>query len=52
LQSGIFPENVESLALHQHAGFRIVGRRERIGQHRGVWRDVITIERRSMIAGR
>jgi L-amino acid N-acyltransferase YncA len=47
LQSGIFPENTASLALHQRAGFRVVGMRERIGQHHGVWRDVVLIERRS-----
>lgn len=49
LQSGIFPENTASLALHQRAGFRTVGRRERIGQHHGVWRDVELIERRNHI---
>jgi L-amino acid N-acyltransferase YncA len=47
IQSGIFPENAASLALHRRAGFREVGVRERIGRHRGVWRDVILIERRS-----
>ena len=47
IQSGIFPENTASLALHQAAGFRVVGIRERIGQHHGRWRDVILIERRS-----
>ena len=47
IQSGIFPENTVSLALHQAAGFRVVGIRERIGQHRGRWRDVVLIERRS-----
>ena len=47
IQSGIFPENTASLALHQAAGFRVVGTRERIGQHYGRWRDVILIERRS-----
>ncbi|HEY2167791.1 MAG TPA: GNAT family N-acetyltransferase [Jatrophihabitantaceae bacterium] len=47
VQSGVFPENLASLALHRAAGFREVGRRERIGQHHGVWRDVILIERRS-----
>lgn len=47
VQSGVFPENAASLALHRAAGFREVGRRERIGQHHGVWRDVILIERRS-----
>jgi L-amino acid N-acyltransferase YncA len=47
IQSGIFPENTASLALHEAAGFRVVGTRERIGQHHGRWRDVIFIERRS-----
>ncbi|MFE2047680.1 GNAT family N-acetyltransferase [Streptomyces sp. NPDC059459] len=47
IQSGIFPENTASLSLHQKAGFRIVGTRERIGQHQGLWRDVVLIERRS-----
>jgi phosphinothricin acetyltransferase len=47
LQSGIFPENAISLRLHQACGFRVVGTRERIGHHRGRWRDVILIERRS-----
>lgn len=47
IQSGIFPENTASVALHQAAGFRTVGIRERIGQHHGRWRDVMLIERRS-----
>lgn len=47
LQSGIFPENTASIALHHQLGFRTVGRRERIGQHHGRWRDVLLIERRS-----
>jgi L-amino acid N-acyltransferase YncA len=47
IQSGIFPENTASMALHRAAGFRIVGTRERIGQHYGRWRDVVLIERRS-----
>jgi phosphinothricin acetyltransferase len=49
IQSGIFPENFASLRLHQVAGFRTVGTRERIGQHHGIWRDVVLIERRSQI---
>lgn len=51
IQSGIFPENTASLALHAAAGFRTVGIRERIGCHHGVWRDVVMIERRSRRTG-
>lgn len=47
VQSGIFPENTASLAVHRRAGFRVIGTRERIGRHRGVWRDVVLVERRS-----
>jgi L-amino acid N-acyltransferase YncA len=49
IQSGIFPENTASLALHQAVGFRVVGTRERLGQHHGRWRDVVLIERRSPV---
>jgi L-amino acid N-acyltransferase YncA len=51
LQAGVFPENEASLALHRSCGFREVGRRERIGQRNGVWRDVVLLERRSRVAG-
>lgn len=51
LQAGIFPENVASLSIHKRCGFREVGRRERIGQHHGKWRDVILLERRSNVVG-
>nr|WP_024127049.1 GNAT family N-acetyltransferase [Streptomyces sp. F8]AHE39770.1 Putative phosphinothricin N-acetyltransferase [Streptomyces sp. F8] len=51
IQSGIFPENTASLAMHQRAGFRVIGTRERIGLHHGVWRDVILLERRSSLIG-
>lgn len=47
VQAGIFPENTASLAVHARAGFRVIGVRERIGRHRGVWRDVVLVERRS-----
>lgn len=47
IQSGIFPENTASLALHRKAGFRVIGTRERIGRHHGRWRDVVLVERRS-----
>ncbi|MGC4772514.1 N-acetyltransferase family protein [Micromonospora sp. DT44] len=47
IQSGIFPENTASLALHRRAGFRVIGVRERIGRHHDRWRDVVLLERRS-----
>lgn len=46
LQTAIFPENRASIALHQSAGFRTLGVRERIGQHHGVWRNTVFLERR------
>ena len=57
IQAGIFPENTASLRLHEKAGFRIVGTRQRVGKMTygplaGQWRDVIMIERRSTITGR
>jgi L-amino acid N-acyltransferase YncA len=51
IQSGVFPENAASLRLHESAGFRVVGTRERIGRHHGRWRDTVLIERRSAAAG-
>jgi len=47
IQTSIFPENQASLALHEKLGFRVVGRRERIAQLDGVWRDTLLLERRS-----
>ncbi|MFI7134401.1 GNAT family N-acetyltransferase [Nonomuraea sp. NPDC050153] len=49
IQSSIFPENTASLALHARAGFRVIGTRERVGRHHGLWRDVVLIERRSPV---
>jgi phosphinothricin acetyltransferase len=49
IQSGIFPENTASLAVHERAGFRRVGIRERLGRHHGRWRDVVLVERRSPV---
>jgi phosphinothricin acetyltransferase len=51
LQAGIFPENAASVAIHERCGFRIVGRRERLGQLGGRWRDVLLLERRSESVG-
>ncbi|MFI6784665.1 GNAT family N-acetyltransferase [Micromonospora sp. NPDC050276] len=47
IQSGVFPENTASLLLHERAGFRVIGVRERVGRHHGRWRDVVLLERRS-----
>ena len=49
IQSGIFPENAASLALHRRAGFREVGERRRVAQLDGKWRDVVLVERRSPV---
>jgi L-amino acid N-acyltransferase YncA len=51
LQAVLFPENVASVALHRSAGFREVGRRERVGRLRGRWRDTLLMERRSPVVG-
>jgi phosphinothricin acetyltransferase len=52
LQSSIFPENAATLLLHQASGFRVVGRRERIGRTaNGAWRDTLLMERRSQSVG-
>jgi L-amino acid N-acyltransferase YncA len=46
IQTSVFPENAASLALHVQLGFRVVGRRERIAQLDGVWRDTVFLELR------
>jgi L-amino acid N-acyltransferase YncA len=51
LQAGIFPENHASVSLHTRHGFRVVGRRDRLGALRGTWRDVLLLERRSSVVG-
>ena len=56
LQAGIFPENAASIALHEAAGFRPVGTRQRLGRMtygplEGRWRDVVLLERRSTRVG-
>jgi L-amino acid N-acyltransferase YncA len=48
LQASIFPENAASVKLHLRCGFREVGRRERIAVLKGVWRDTLLFERRSV----
>ncbi|BDO43648.1 GNAT family N-acetyltransferase [Cellulomonas sp. NTE-D12] len=51
VQSGVFPENTASIALHAAAGFRTVGTRSRLGRMSygpmaGQWRDVVLLEHR------
>ena len=49
LECGIFPENEASIALHERAGFRVLGVRERLGRLGDQWRDVAFLERRSRV---
>ncbi|UPL50153.1 GNAT family N-acetyltransferase [Hymenobacter sublimis] len=51
LQAGIMRLNAASLRLHEQAGFRLVGVRERLGQLQGQWHDVCLLERRSRVVG-
>ena len=39
-------ENTPSARMVQACGFRLVGRRERLGELHGRWRDVLLFERR------
>lgn len=51
LQAGTFAENTASIGLNMQVGFRVVGYRERIGQHHGIWRNTVLLERRSPCVG-
>jgi len=51
MQAGIFEENKASIRLHEVCGFRTVGVRERLGCLRGVWKNVMLMERRSSVVG-
>ena len=42
----VFPENESSVAMLEAGGFRVVGRRERLGGREGERRDVLLLERR------
>ena len=49
MESRIFPENKASIALHLDCGFRVVGRRKRMGKMgygpmAGQWRDCVLVE--------
>ena len=51
LQAGIFEENIPSIRLHEKAGFRKVGYREKLGQLNNQWHNIVLFEKRSKIAG-
>ena len=56
IESGVFPENTASLALHRSCGFREIGLRRARGLMThgpmvGRWRDVVFLERRSNVVG-
>jgi L-amino acid N-acyltransferase YncA len=51
LYTSTFPENEASIKMQLSCGFRVVGRRERIAQRHGVWRDTVITERRSRVVG-
>ena len=51
LQAQILAKNWPSRALSLKCGFREVGTRERYGNLKDVWHDVILLERRSEKAG-
>lgn len=51
LFASTFPENEASLRMQAACGFRVLGRRERVAQHHGVWRDTVITERRSRVVG-
>lgn len=51
VQAQVLAENKPSLALHERAGFRVVGTRERFNKLNGTWHDVVLLERRSGAVG-
>ena len=51
LQSGIFARNIGSIRLHQKAGFQMLGTRKKLGKLKGVWEDIVLMEKRSEIVG-
>jgi phosphinothricin acetyltransferase len=51
LQAGIFTANIASRKLHEKAGFRIIGYREKIGKLGDTWMDNLLLERRSKVVG-
>jgi len=46
IQAVMFADNDASRALHEACGFKLVGRRERIAEKHGEWRDTLLLDRR------
>ena len=46
IQTSVLEANEASLRLHEAAGYRVVGRRERIAESGGTWRDTLLLELR------
>ena len=51
LHSAIFPQNKASIALHEKAGFRAIGLREKVAYRDGHWHDNLLMEKRSKTVG-
>lgn len=51
LYAAILAENLASIRLHESAGFRKIGYREKIAQLDGKWRNTVLYERRSKNVG-
>jgi phosphinothricin acetyltransferase len=49
LEAVVFPDNTASIKMLEASGFRVVGRRERLGRRDGRWRDVLLLERRGPV---
>jgi L-amino acid N-acyltransferase YncA len=49
MEAVVFPDNSASVRMLEAVGFRVVGRRERIGRLHGRWRDVLLLERRGPV---
>ncbi|MBL7995081.1 N-acetyltransferase [bacterium] len=51
MQAGILKENAASIELHKKCGFKILGVHEKLGKLKGIWRDIVLMERRSSVVG-
>jgi len=49
LEAVVFPDNAASIGMLEASGFRVVGRRERLAERDGRWRDVLLLERRGPV---